>query len=144
VDAAELAAAIRLRQVSSVEVIETHLRRIEEVNRSVNAVVVVLGEVALEAARAADRAAGRDRDLPRLHGVPFTVKENIDVAGTATTQGATVLTGAYPAVDAPAVERLRAAGAIPIGGTNLPTTAKPSQAASPRSRIAGSAGSSSG
>jgi amidase len=119
--AAELAEAIRLRHASSVEVIDAHLRRVEEVNPLVNAVVVVLGEAALEAARAADRAAGRDRDLPQLHGVPFTVKQNIDVAGTATTQGAKVLTGAYAAVDAPAVERLRAAGAIPIGRTNLPT-----------------------
>src|SRR6201992_736785 len=55
-----------------------------------------------------------------LHGVPFTVKENIDVAGTATTQGLPALAEAVAPVDAPQVERLRAAGAIPIGRTNLP------------------------
>ena len=58
-----------------------------------------------------------------MHGVPFTVKENIDLAGTATTQGLTALAGAYPAQDAPAVARLRAAGAIPIGHTNCPNAA---------------------
>ena len=85
--ATELAEAIRSRQASSREVIEAHLRRIEAVNPAVNAVTVVLGEQALEAAKAADRAAAGGGDLPPLHGVPFTVKENIDLAGTPTTQG---------------------------------------------------------
>jgi amidase len=57
----------------------------------------------------------------RCTAVPFTVKENIDVAGTATTRRATALAGAYPSRDAPVVERLKAAGAIPVGRTNLPT-----------------------
>src|SRR5215470_9152905 len=76
--ARELAEAIRSRQTSSSEVIETHLRRIETVNPSVNAVTVVLGEQALDAAKAADRAVAEGLDLPPLHGVPFTVKGNID------------------------------------------------------------------
>lgn len=67
-----------------------------------------------------DRALAAGGDLPPLHGVPFTVKENIDLAGTPTTQGITALAGAYPALDAPIVERVRAAGAIPIGRTNCP------------------------
>ena len=58
--------------------------------------------------------------LGPLHGVPFTVKENIDVAGTPTTQAVPALAEAVAPVDAPQVERLRAAGAIPIGRTNLP------------------------
>jgi amidase len=116
--AVELAAVIRSGQASSREVIEAHLRRIEVVNPAVNAVVVVLDEQALEAAEAADRKAGGG-DLPRLHGVPFTVKGSIDLAGTPTTQGLKALAGAYPARDAPHVERLKAAGAIPIGRTNL-------------------------
>ena len=119
--ATELAAAIRSRQVSSREVIGAHLRRIEAVNPLINAVTVVLGEQALQAAKAADRAAARGEQLPPFHGVPFTVKENIDLADTATTQGAQALAGAYPSRDAPVVERLKAAGAIPVGRTNLPT-----------------------
>ena len=121
--ATDLAAAIRVRQASSREVIEAHLRRISEVNRGVNAVPVVLADEALAAASAADRDTAGGRELPPLHGVPFTVKSNIDVAGTPTTQGLNALAGAYPAVDAPSVVRLRAAGAIPIGRSNMPTIA---------------------
>jgi amidase len=119
--ATELAEAIRSRQASSREVVEAHLRRIEAANPAVNAVTVVLGEQALEAAKAADRVVPGGGDLPRLHGVPFTVKESIDVAGTPTTLGLKSLAAAYPRQDAPAVERLKAAGAIPIGRTNLAT-----------------------
>ena len=121
--ATDLAEAIRSRQISSQEVIEAHLRRIEAVNPSVNAVTVVLGEQALEAAKAADRAVVGGGDLPPFHGVPFTIKENIDLAGTPTTWGAKALAGSYPSRDAPVVERLKAAGAIPIGRTNCPTGA---------------------
>lgn len=121
--ATELAEAIRCREMSSQEVIEAHLRRIEEVNPSVNAVTVVLAEQALEAAKAADRAAARGGDLPPFHGIPFTVKGNIDLVGTPTTQGLRALAGAYPRLDAPVVERLKAAGAIPLGRTNLPNFA---------------------
>ena len=121
--ATELASAIRSGRASSQEVVEAHLRRIGAVNPAVNAVTVVLGERAVEAAKAADRALATGGDLPPFHGVPFTVKENIDLAGTPTTQGARALAGSYPSADAPAVERLRAAGAIPIGRTNLPTFA---------------------
>jgi amidase len=117
--ATDLAQAIRSRHISSQEVIEAHLRRIEAVNPSINAVTVVLGEQALEAAKAADRAVAAGGDLPPFHGVPFTIKGNIDLVGTPTTQGLKVLSGAYPRLDAPAVERLKAAGAIPIGRTNL-------------------------
>jgi amidase len=99
--AVELAEAIRSGQASSREVIEAHLRRIEAVNSSVNAVVVVLAEQALEAANAADRRAAEGGDLPRLHGVPVTLKGSIDLAGTPTTQGLKALAGAYPALDAP-------------------------------------------
>lgn len=123
--ATELAALIRSRESSSREVVEAHLRRIEAVNPVINAVTVVLAERALEEATAADQApAGRVRAaggvLPPLHGVPFTIKGNIDLAGTPTTHGIRALAHAEPGVDAPQVERLRAAGAIPIGRTNLP------------------------
>jgi amidase len=121
--AMELAGAIRSGQASSREVIEAHLRRIEAVNPSVNAITSLLAEQALEAAKAADRRAAGGGGLPRLHGVPFTVKENIDLAGAPTTHGFKALAGAYPDRDAPVVERLKTAGAIPIGHTNCPTLA---------------------
>ena len=118
--ATDLAAAIRSGQASSREVLEAHLRRIEAVNPSVNAVTAVLGEQALAAAKAADHAVAGGGELRPLHGVPFTVKENIDLAGTPTTQGIKAFAGAVPNRDAPHVARLRAAGAIPIGHTNCP------------------------
>jgi amidase len=118
--AAELAAMIRSREVSTREVIQAHLDRIEAVNPQVNAVVRLLADQALAAADAADRAVADGTGLGPLHGVPFTVKENVDLAGTPTTQGVPALAEAVAPVDAPHVERLRAAGAIPIGRTNLP------------------------
>jgi amidase len=118
--AAELAAMIRGRQVSTREVVQAHLDRIEAVNPQVNAVVRVLASQALAAADAADQAVVDGTGLGPLHGVPFTVKENVDLAGTPTTQGVPALAEAVASVDAPHVERLRAAGAIPIGRTNLP------------------------
>jgi amidase len=121
--ATELAGAIRTREASSAEVVEGHLRRIEAVNPSINAVVIVMREQALEAAKTADRAVEGGGDLPPFHGVPFTIKDIIDVAGTPTTQGFKALAEAYPSRDAPIVERMKAAGAIPIGRTNLPSGA---------------------
>lgn len=118
--AMELAAAIRSRQVSSQEVVEAHLRRIEAVNPRVNAVPVVLADDALEAAKVADRRAAAGVELPAFHGVPFTVKSNLDVAGTPTTHGIRAMAEACPKHDAPVVERMKAAGAIPIGRSNMP------------------------
>lgn len=114
--ARELADLIRNRDVSSREVVEAHLARIEAVNPEVNAVTRVLAEQARAAADAADRT---DPSGP-LHGVPFTIKENIDLAGTPTSQGVPALADAVAAVDAPVVERMLRAGAIPLARTNLP------------------------
>ena len=119
--AGELAGLIASRQASSREVIEAHLRRIAEVNPRVNAVTALLADDALRAGDDADRALAAGRAPGRFHGVPFTVKENIDLAGAATTLGLRALAGAMPAGDAPVVQRLRAAGGIPIGHTNCPT-----------------------
>ncbi len=118
--AVELAIDIRQRRVSSREVIEAHLSRIAEVNPQVNAIVRVLGDQARSAADLADAAVSRGDVLGALHGVPITVKENIDMIGLPTTQGIPALAEAVPQLDAPVVERMRAAGAIPIGRTNLP------------------------
>jgi amidase len=118
--AVELAARIAKREVSSVEVVEAHLARIDAVNGSLNAVTVILGEEARAAAASADRALAASGPTGPFHGVPLTVKENIDVAGSATTQGVAALANAIAPVDAPVVARMRAAGAIPIGRTNAP------------------------
>lgn len=121
--AGELAEAIRSKKASSREVVDSHLQRIAEVNPAVNALTVVLAEDALAAAAAADQATTHGAGLPPLHGVPFTVKANIDLLGTPTTAGLRALSDAYPSQDAPQVERLRRAGAIPIGRTNCPSLA---------------------
>jgi amidase len=118
--AAALAQAIRAKQVSAREVIQAHLDRIEAVNLKVNAVTTVLGESALAAADAADRAVAAGGPLGPLHGVPITVKENIELVGSAYTEGVLALKDAVPPIDAPHVAQVKAAGAIPIGRTNLP------------------------
>lgn len=111
---------IARREVTSREVVEAHLARIDEVNPRLNAVVRRLDDDARRAADAADARTASGGPLGALHGVPFTVKENIDLAGTPTTHAMVALAEAVADVDAPVVERLRAAGGIPIGRTNLP------------------------
>jgi amidase len=118
--AADLAQAIRTKKVSSREVIQAHLNRINAVNGTLNAVTVVLHEEALREAEEADRAIERNATLGPLHGVPVTIKENIDVAGSPTTQGVVALKDAVPPKECPHISQLRQAGAIPIGRTNLP------------------------
>ncbi len=121
--AAELAAMIAGKEVSSTEVVEAHLDRVDKVNPHLNAVTRVLGEEARAAAKAADAAVANGEQLGPLHGVPFTVKQNIDLAGCATDNGVPALAAAISPVDAPVVERMKAAGAIPIGRTNCPDMA---------------------
>ena len=118
--AGELAQGIARKDFSSAEVVEAHLRRIEAVNPRVNAIVKVLAEEARGAAADADRKVAAGEKLGALHGVPFTIKENIDVAGLPTTCGVPALAEAIAPMDAPVVERMRRAGAIAIGRTNLP------------------------
>jgi amidase len=118
--ATNLAKAIREKRLSSQEVIRAHLDRIEAVNHKVNAVTVVLAEDALREAREADEKIAAGVDLGPLHGVPITVKENIDLVGSATTHGIVGLKDSLPENDAPIVAHLKQAGAIPIGRTNLP------------------------
>jgi len=118
--ALQLAEGIRTRKFSSREVVQAHLDRISQVNGHVNAVVKVLAESALVAADAADAAVQGGARLGAFHGVPFTVKENIDIAGQPTTSGVPIFAGAIAPETAPVVERMLAAGAIPLGRTNLP------------------------
>ena len=118
--ATDLAAKIRAQEITSLDVIEAHLARIEAVNPAVNAVTVVLADTARESAVAADEAIAAGEDVGPLHGVPMTIKENVDLAGSPTTQGVPALAGAVPLQDAPSIAHLKSAGAIPIGRTNMP------------------------
>jgi Asp-tRNA(Asn)/Glu-tRNA(Gln) amidotransferase A subunit family amidase len=119
-DATGLAELIATRQLSAVELVRAHLDRIEAVNPKVNAVVTVLADHALAAAGVADRAVASGGPLGPLHGVPFTIKDSLDVAGVVTTRGSTLFQQYVPAADATAVARLRAAGGLPVAKTNLP------------------------
>lgn len=118
--AGELAAAIRRGEVSSLEVVESHLARVEAVNGHLNAVVRVLADEARAAAQAADEAVAAGAELGPLHGVPMSVKDNIAVAGTPTTNGVPSLAEENAEEDALIVTRLKEAGAIVLTRTNLP------------------------
>jgi amidase len=120
--ASALARAVRNGELSSVEIVEAHLRRIEAVNPTLNAVVHLDRDGALAAAHIADatRARAGTDALGPLHGVPVTVKDNLDVAGMPCTGGTLGRAGYVPTSDATVVARLRGAGAVVLGKTNLP------------------------
>jgi amidase len=118
--ASALAQRIRAGEVSSREVVTAHLERIEQVNDEINAVVEVRPEEVLADADAADAAQRAGEPLGALHGVPFTVKINLDVAGYATSEGAAMLKDFVATHDAPTVEKMRSAGAIMLARTNMP------------------------
>jgi Asp-tRNA(Asn)/Glu-tRNA(Gln) amidotransferase A subunit family amidase len=116
--------------VSPVEVMEAHLRRVERVNPRLNA-VVTLAPDALQRAREAEAALMRGEVWGALHGVPLTIKDTIDTAGLRTTCGSRLRAGNVPAIDAGAVVRLRAAGAIILGKTNVAEMALTYEAVNP-------------
>ena len=118
--ATELAHAIRAKQVSSREVVEACLQRIAAVNPALNAVVQVTADAACAQASDADAALARGETHGPLHGVPVTIKDAFDTAGIVSTGGTQGRAAFVPDRDATAVARLRAAGAIILGKTNLP------------------------
>jgi amidase len=118
--ATELAQAIRERHVSAVEVLDAFVSRAREHNAALNAVVTWDEDRARERAREADAALARGERWGPLHGVPFTVKDAFSTAGLPTTAGHPLFARYLPARDATAVARLKAAGAILYGKTNLP------------------------
>lgn len=119
-DAAKTATAIRAGAISSREAVEAALGRLHAVNPAINAVVDVMKETALAAADAADAALARGDALGSLHGVPVTVKINVDMAGRPTTNGLVPLKDAIAAEDGSSVTNLKHAGAIIVGRTNVP------------------------
>lgn len=116
----ELAKGIAEGAFTSTDVVTSHLDRISAVNPGLNAITCVFEDAALEAAARIDKAVSAGGELGPLAGVPVTIKENIDYVGSATTHGLPAFAEAIPAANAPVVERVLAAGAIPIGRTNLP------------------------
>lgn len=119
--AVTLAGRIRRREVGSRELLEHFLARIDRLNPQINAVVLQQREQARAAADAADAALARgDTDLGPLHGLPMTVKESYDVAGLPTAWGRPELKDNLAQQDALAVQRLKAAGAVVFGKTNVP------------------------
>ncbi len=114
-----MAHAVRKREVSAVELVDAHALRIEERNGTVNAIVLPRLDQAREEALAADAVLARGEALGPLHGVPFTAKEVIAVEGMPTTNGSLLLAGRVAAEDAEVIRRMRGAGAILLGKTNL-------------------------
>ncbi|WP_407529506.1 amidase [Methylobacterium oryzisoli] len=118
-DATGLAALIRTKQLSPVEVVQAHLDRIEAVDSKINAIVTV-AEGALTAAKQAEAAVMAGEELGPLHGVPFTAKDSIDTAGVLTQRGSPIFKGRMPDADATSLARLKKAGGILLAKTNLP------------------------
>jgi len=118
--AGALAASIARGDLSAVEAVEASIARIEAVNPRLNAVVVKRYEAARAEAQAADERRARGEALGPLHGVPITIKESFDLAGTPATYGLPSRAHILATADDPYVARLRAAGAIIVGKTNVP------------------------
>ncbi len=119
-DATELAALTQAGELSAEEVISDALERMHQVNPSLNAVVDDLGTEALERASALDQARRNGASVGPLHGVPVTIKVNVDQKNHATTNGVVALKDVIAPDDAPVVSNLHNAGAIVIGRTNTP------------------------
>ena len=116
--AVELTELIRTHAVSPVEIAEAHLKRIDSLNPSLNAIVTLAPDFE-DKAREAEAAVMRGDNLGPLHGLPVTIKDSINTAGLRTTSGSRLRANHVPRADAPSVARLKAAGAIVLGKTNL-------------------------
>src|SRR6266550_46445 len=121
--AGELADAIRSKKLSSRMIVEAHLERIAKVNPKLNAVVQLTAEAAQKEADEADAALARGEIKGPLHGVPITIKDTLETTGVICTGGTKGRANFVPKADATAVARLRAAGGIILGKTNVPELA---------------------
>src|SRR5215813_11456527 len=115
--ATNLLQLIRKREISPVEVVNAYLQRIEKFNPRLNAIVTIAPDV-ISRAKEAEAALTRGLDCGKLAGLPFTIKDTIETAGLRSTSGSLRRAYCVPERDAPAVARLRAAGAIILGKTN--------------------------
>ena len=118
--AAELAQLIRDRQIGCLELLDHYLERVDQFNPQLNAIVVLDADRARERARQADAALARGEVWGPLHGVPMTCKDSFNVSGLPTTFGSPQLKDNVAAEDALAIQRLKAAGAVIFGKTNVP------------------------
>lgn len=118
-DATSLAQLIRDREISPVEVMKTHLERINSLNPSINAIVTV-SDQAIKQAELAEKKVLNGEKLGVFHGVPFTVKDSIDTSNLLTQRGSPIFKGRIPERDATSAARMKASGGILIGKTNLP------------------------
>ncbi|OKH41842.1 amidase [Calothrix sp. HK-06] len=115
----KLAQMIQKRQTSSLEVVNAYLQKIDKYNSELNAICTLNAENALRNAKLADEATSRGESWGILHGVPITIKDAFETAGIRTTAGYKPLKDYVPKQDATVVQRMRAAGAIILGKTNL-------------------------
>ncbi|HEX7789543.1 MAG TPA: amidase family protein, partial [Afipia sp.] len=118
--AVDLARAIATRAISSRDAVQSSLYRIAAVNPALNAIVEVLADEALAAADVADEAVKSGAELGALHGVPVTIKVNVDQRGHATTNGVVAFRDVIATEDSPVVANFRKAGAVIVGRTNTP------------------------
>jgi amidase len=118
--AVDIAAAVRAGAVTALEVTEAHLERIARIDPALNALTVVFPDGARAAAAEVDAVLAAGGDPGPLAGVPMSVKENIDLTWSATTNGWRGLAAALPERDATIVRRLRDAGAVPVARGNMP------------------------
>jgi amidase len=116
----EMAAAVKRRSLSPLEIVDTILARIEKVNPRVNAYCTVAAQMAREAAKKAEAEVMRGAEIGPLHGVPVSIKDLTPTAGIRTTYGSKIFENHVPAEDGLIVQRLKGAGAIVIGKTNTP------------------------
>ena len=124
---------LRTRAASSLELTQAFLRRIEDYNPTLNALITVTAEQALTTARELDSELQRGKGRGPLHGIPITVKDNIDTGGIRTTAASELFKDRIPSEDAEVVRRLKKAGAVLLGKptfTNSPTVEAPRSATS--------------
>src|ERR1700752_965758 len=126
-----IAPLIKKKKVSPLDLTKLHLERIKKFNPILNAYLAMAEEEALTAARKAEREISQGKYRGPLHGIPFSIKDNIAVRGVTTTAGSKILADWVPDHDATVVERLRAAGAIILGKTNMHEWAKGSNSINP-------------
>ncbi len=129
--AADLQRLLRKKQLSARELLDAHLRRIEQLNPKLNAIVNLVPDIARAAAARADEAAARGRFLGPLHGLPTAHKDLRETRGIPTTFGSPLFKDNVPTFNAPIVERMQAAGAVPLGKTNVPEFGAGSQTFNP-------------
>ena len=126
-----MVAALRAREISARELLDLHLQRIAQVNPSVNALVSLDEERARTSAAEADRALASGEPVGALHGLPFAFKDTHEVAGWRTTYGSSLMASHVSTEDDLVVERIRAAGVVPIAKTNVPEFAAGSHTFNP-------------